>query len=211
MTFLCVIGKVWATAWNTLNTCDSLRRSWEDQDQIQDARETIITLRVHKCGVYSTEISIQQMFIISKGNTNVKKNFTTSILRTLHNSWRKKEYNKYTFNSVGRFLMCFVLYFFVLFGFLSFSSFYVYMTYCTYVHHLESEGCALYSIHILARQINLTIQYFYNIYKKILWIAFSSSFCSISVFFHIPFLYCRGWLGGRYWQQTRKKTWFSAQ
>ena len=68
-----MIGKVWATAWNTLNTCDSLRRSWEDQDQIQDARETIITLRVHKRGVYSTEISIQQMFIISKGNTNVKK------------------------------------------------------------------------------------------------------------------------------------------
>ena len=68
-----MIGKVWATAWNTLNTCDSLRRSWEDQDQIQDARETIITLRVHKHGVYSTEISIQQFSSYQKGTQMLKK------------------------------------------------------------------------------------------------------------------------------------------
>ena len=134
-------------------------------------------------------------------NNHLLYNNMNSYQRQEHPEVRKlyQIYNKYTFNSVGRFLMCFVLYFFVLFGFLSLCSFYVYMTYCTYVHHLESEGCALYSIHILARQINLTIQYFYNIYKKksyeLLFLLHSVPFL---VFFHIPFLYCRGWLGGRY-------------
>ena len=84
--------------------------------------------------------------------------------------------------------MCFVLYFFVLFGFLSLCSFYVYMTYCTYVHHLESEGCALYSIHILARQINLTIQYFYNIYKKSFELLFLLH--SVPFLFFSTFLFC---------------------